>query len=180
MMKKMLLMIGILALSLPLGLTGCNRGEMKNLQDELAQTRKQRDAFEAKMHVVTQTKDELQEQVEKLTKSLNQLKAQLAELNKLPEQVDELNQIRAELQNKNDSLAKSCDAAAAEVKAAGQKIQELTESRDTAVAEAQAAKVKIDELAKRLEAEKERVRVLEKQLKQVQAALTELQRSIKM
>ena len=60
MMKKNLVMLSILALSLPLGLTGCNQAEITNLEDELAKTRQEKDAIEAQMNVVSLARDELQ------------------------------------------------------------------------------------------------------------------------
>lgn len=158
-MKKMLIMTCVMALSFSLGLTGCNRAELKNLRDDLAKTKREKDAIEAEKSVVTQARNQLQKQVEELNESRDQLQAQLTDLDKLQEQVKELTVFRGELQKQND---------------------ELTQSRDAAAAEAQTAQLRIDELAKKLEAETEKVRVLQDQLKQVQAAITELQGTLKL
>ncbi|MFC1636802.1 hypothetical protein ACFL5Z_18400 [Planctomycetota bacterium] len=145
MMKKILIMTCILALGLPLGLTGCNQGESENLKNQLAQTEFEKDVIEVKMREITRTRDELQNQVkeltemrDQLTESRDQLKAQLAEHYKLQEQVDELVRFRTRLQKEND------------------------------------------ELAQKLETGTQKVGVLEEQLERVQAAVAELQGTIKL
>ena len=114
MIKSMLIMTYILALSLLLGLTGCNQAELKTLEAELAQNRQER--------------NQLQKEINELTLSHDQLNAQVAEQDKLQEQIDE--------------LTKSRDAAVAEVKAARIRIEELTKSQNTSAAEKEAAKLR--------------------------------------
>ena len=168
-MKQILIMACILALSLPLGLAGCSRTEVKSLQEELAKTRKEKETVEAKMYVVTQARDELQQQVKDLTESRDQLQSKVAELDTLRKQVAELDPLRKRVDEDNKTIA-----------ALKEQIQELTQSRDTAAAEAESAKLRIDELAQKLGAETQKVSILQKQLKQVQAAIAELQNSIKL
>ncbi|MBN2316794.1 MAG: hypothetical protein JXM79_22895 [Sedimentisphaerales bacterium] len=158
-MKKMRMMSCIVAFSLVFGLAGCNNAEVKSLQEELAKTIKEKESIEAKMHVVTQARDELQGQVKELIESRDQLQTKVAELDSMQKRVDTDAKTIAELKGQ---------------------IEKLTQSRDVAAAEAQAAQVQINDLAKKLEAETEKVRVLQEQLKQVQAAIAELQNSIKL
>jgi len=158
-MKQMRIVTCLMALSFSLGLTGCNQAELNSLKDDLAKANREKDALEAEMNAVTRTRDQLQKQVEELTESRDQLQAQLTDLDKLQAQVKELTAFRGDLQKQNE---------------------ELTRSRDAAAAEAQAAQLRIDELAKKLEAETEKVRVLQDQLKQVQAAIAELQGTLKL
>ena len=120
------------------------------LVDDLAETTVEKDAIEARMHELTQERDRLQKEIMALTDSCDQLKATLAEHKKLHTQINELAISRAQLQKKNDELTKSCDAAMAEV---------------------ETAKHRVDELAKKLEAETEKVRLLQDQLLQIQAEL---------
>ena len=57
-------------------------------------------------------------------------------------------------------------------------VKELTESRDAAVAEAQSAQERIDKLETALQIETQKVSRLESQLKQIQTAVSELQKKI--
>lgn len=55
-------------------------------------------------------------------------------------------------------------------------VAKLTKSRDAALVEATGAKRRIDAMAAQLDGETQKVRVLEDQLKQVQAAIADLQK----
>ena len=59
-------------------------------------------------------------------------------------------------------------------------VEDVSESADVAASKAGENVLTVEELAKKLEAETEKVRVLQEQLKQVQAAIAELQSSIKL
>ena len=179
MIEKILFVIFILALSLFSSLADYNRTELTNFHYELPKTNQEKDAGESKTYVVSEKNAQLQSQIEEITKSRNQLKAQVTKLNKLHQQADELIQFRLELQKKNDNLAKSLDTAAAEAEAAKHRIEKLTQSRDAAIAEARAAKLEIDELTNKLEAKTEEIRGLQEQLKQVRGDVEALQNALK-
>ena len=151
-MKKILILICIIALGFPLALMGCGRGakqraEIENLKAALERTESERDDLKTKMVIVAQTRQKLQKQVNELTSSRSQLQEKLTELagsrDQLQEQLTELAGLRDQLQKQVD---------------------ELTKSRDAAVTEAQKAQERIDELTKQLQAEMQKVRELQEQL----------------
>ena len=158
MIEKMFVLIFIVALSLFSSLADYNGIEPTNFHYELAKTKQAQNPSEAKMYVVWEKNNQLQGQIEEMTKSRNQLKAQVARLKQLSKQVDELMQFRLELQKKNN---------------------DLTNSLDAATAEAKAAKLENDELKNKLEAKMEEIRGLREQLKQVRGDIEELQSVLK-
>ena len=109
MMKQISIMTCILALTLPFGLAGCNQAESENLKSELEKTKFEKDVIDVKMHELENIRDELQKQIAELTKSCEQLKAELAEHHKLQEQIDELTRSRTELKKENDELAQKLE-----------------------------------------------------------------------
>ena len=200
MIEKMFVLIFILALGLLSSLADYNRIEPTDFHYELGETKQAKNPSDVRMHVVLEKNDQLQRQIEEITQSRNQLKAQVAKLKQLSKQADEPMQFRLELQKKNNDLTKSLDAATAEAEAAKHTIEELTQSRDIAIAEARAAKhtiekltlsrdsataeakaakLEIDELKNKLEAKMEEIRGLQEQLKQVQGDVEELQSVLK-
>ena len=158
MIEKMFVLIFILALGLLSSLADYKRIEPTDFHYELSETKQAKNPSDAKMHVVLEKNDQLQRQIEEITQSRNQLKAQVARLKQLSKQVDELMQFRLELQKKNN---------------------DLTNSLDAATAEAKAAKLENDELKNKLEAKMEEIRGLREQLKQVRGDIEELQSVLK-
>jgi len=70
----------MIALGLPLTLTGCNTTESAKLKAALKKTESERDDLKARITVITQSRDQLQEQVNELAQSRNQLQEQVNEL----------------------------------------------------------------------------------------------------
>ncbi len=107
-------------------------------------------------------RDALQVQVANLQKThvqpAEQTKDLTGSLSELQKQVNAFISFRQELQRREDELAKL---------------------RASALAEAQTAQARMDQLAGQLQAETERVRQLQEQLKHAQAAITDLQQRLK-
>ena len=107
-------------------------------------------------------RDELQARLAVLAKTRDQSAEQTQDLTgslgELQKQVDAFISFREELQKRED---------------------ELNKLRASALAEAQTAQARMDQLAAALQAETERVRELQGQLKQAQTAITDLQNKLK-
>ncbi len=147
-MKQTVILMSLIALALPLALTGCCRVDMARLEDELAITKGQRDELQARLAVLEQRPDQSPVRTQELTGSFGELQ----------KQVDAFISFREELQKRED---------------------ELNKLRASALAEAQTAQARMDQLAASLQAETERVRELQGQLKHAQTAITELQDKLK-
>ena len=158
-MKQMRILASMMVLSFALVPAGCNRNELASLKATLEKTETERDDLKAQVSAVTKSRDGLQKQLDELSASRGQLQ----------EQLTELRSARQELQGQVDELSQSRTALE-------EQVAELTKSRDAALAEAQKAKGRIDMLAVQLDGETQKVRTLEDQLKQVQAAIAELQK----
>jgi len=147
-MKQTVILMSLIALALPLALTGCCRVEMARLEDDLVRTKGEKDELQARLAVLEQNRDQSPVQTQELTGSLGELQ----------KQVDAFISFREELQKREDDLNKL---------------------RASALAEAQTAQSRMDQLAAALQAETEKVRDLQGQLKHAQTAITELQDKLK-
>ena len=147
-MKQTVFLMSLIALALPLALTGCCRVEMARLEDDLVRTKGEKDELQARLAVLEQNRDQSPVQTQELTGSLGELQ----------KQVDAFISFREELQKREDDLNKL---------------------RASALAEAQTAQSRMDQLAAALQAETEKVRDLQGQLKHAQTAITELQDKLK-
>ena len=147
-MKQVVIVTCLIALVFPLALTGCCRVEMANLQDELKQTRTERDDLKAKLETAMKTRGQSQGKAMELTGSLSEFQ----------KQIDAFVSFREELQKREDELARL---------------------RQAALAEAKTAQERMDKLGTKLQAETERVVLLQGQLKQAQTAIVDLQDKLK-
>ena len=151
MKKQIVIVTCLIALVFPLALTGCCRVEMANLQEELKQTRTERDDLNAKLVAAMQDRGRAQvQQVQAIG-----LTSSLSEFQK---QIDAFVSFREDLQKREDELARL---------------------RQAALAEAETAQKRMDQIGTRLQAETERVIELQGQLKQAQSAIVELQDKLK-
>ena len=148
MMKQIVIVTCLIALVFPLALTGCCRVQMANLQEELNQTRVERNDLRAKLETAVRTPKQSEVQVMGLTGSLSEFQ----------KQIDAFVSFREELQKREDELARL---------------------RQAALAEAKTAQERMDQLGTKLQAETERVVLLQGQLKQAQTAIIELQDKLK-
>lgn len=157
MKKQIVIVTCLIALVFPLVLTGCCRVEMASLQEELKQTRTERDDLNAKLVAamqdrgrdrVRQVRQVQQGQAIGLTDSLSEFQ----------KQIDAFVSFREDLQKREDELARL---------------------RQAALAEAETAQNRMDQIGTRLQAETERVIELQGQLKQAQSAIVELQDKLK-
>ena len=119
----------ILALSFPLGLTGCNQAELKTLEAELSQTKQQR--------------NELQKNMKELTESHEQAQV---ELDMMRKRADEDTKTIAALEEQIQELTESRDAAVAEVKAARLKIEELEKNLEVETEKVQTLQEQLKEI----------------------------------
>jgi len=149
MSKQIVLLTCMLALVFPLALTGCCRVEMASLQDELNRTRAERNDLQAKLETAMRTPKKSSD-VQVLG-----LDGSLSEFQK---QIDAFVSFREELQKREDELARL---------------------RKAALAEAQTAQERMGKLGTQLQAETERVVLLQGQLKQAQSAIVDLQDKLK-
>lgn len=147
-MKQILTLTCMIALVFPLALTGCCRVQMATLQEELNQTRVERNDLRAKLETAVRTPKQSEVQVMGLTGSLSEFQ----------KQIDAFVSFREELQKREDELARL---------------------RQAALAEAKTAQERMDQLGTKLQAETERVVLLQGQLKQAQTAIIELQDKLK-
>jgi len=147
-MKQIVIVTCLIALVFPLALTGCCRVQMATLQEELNQTRVERNDLRAKLETAVRTPKQSEVQVMGLTGSLSEFQ----------KQIDAFVSFREELQKREDELARS---------------------RQAALAEAKTAQERMDQLGTKLQAETERVVLLQGQLKQAQTAIIELQDKLK-
>jgi len=147
-MKQIVIVTCLIALVFPLALTGCCRVQMATLQEELNQTRVERNDLRAKLETAVRTPKQSEVQVMGLTGSLSEFQ----------KQIDAFVSFREELQKREDELARL---------------------RQAALAEAKTAQERMDQLGTKLQAETERVVLLQGQLKQAQTAIIELQDKLK-
>ena len=154
MKKQIVIVTCLIALVFPLALTGCCRVEMANLQEELKQTRTERDDLNAKLVAAMQDRGRVQRQQVQQVQAIG-LTGSLSEFQK---QIDAFVSFREDLQKREDELARL---------------------RQAALAEAETAQKRMDQIGTRLQAETERVIELQSQLKQAQSAIVELQDKLK-
>jgi peptidoglycan hydrolase CwlO-like protein len=177
MMKKMLVLICMIALGFLLALTACDnnteqsaqlesvKAELEQLEAALKNTEDERDNLKVKLAVeqrvheqlqekvkeLTLTRDQLQKQIEKFTFTCDQSRQQLTEIietrDKLKKQLVDLSDSRDMLQRRYNELNTSHNQLSKQV-------QILTESRDEAVAQAQTAQKRIEILVSILDSEK--------------------------
>ncbi len=157
MKKQIVIVTCLIALVFPLALTGCCRVEMASLQEELKQTRTERDDLNAKLVAAMQDRGRVQrQQVQQVQQAQDiGLTGSLSEFQK---QIDAFVSFREDLQKREDELARL---------------------RQAALAEAETAQKRMDQIGTRLQAETERVIELQGQLKQAQSAIVELQDKLK-
>jgi len=115
MMKQVVIVTCLIALVFPLALTGCCRVEMANLQEELKQTKVERDDLKAKLETAVRTPKQSEVQVMGLTGSLSEFQ----------KQIDAFVSFREELQKREDELARLRQAALAEAKTAHERMDKL-------------------------------------------------------
>jgi chromosome segregation ATPase len=115
MMKQIVIVTCLIALVFPLALTGCCRVEMANMQEELNQTKAERDDLKAKLETSMKTRGRSQGQVTELTGSLSEFQ----------KQIDAFVSFREELQKREDELARLRQAALAEAKIAQERMGKL-------------------------------------------------------
>ena len=115
MMKQIVIFTCLVALVFPLALTGCCRVEMATLQEELKQTKVERDDLKSKLETGMKTRGQAQGQVLGLTGSLNEFQ----------KQIDAFVSFREELQKREDELARLRQAALAEAKTAQERMDKL-------------------------------------------------------
>ena len=156
-MKQIVIVTCLIALVFPLALTGCCRVEMASLQEELKQTRTERDDLNAKLVAAMQDRGRVQrQQVQQVQQGQDiGLTGSLSEFQK---QIDAFVSFREELQKREDELARL---------------------REAALAEAKIAQERMGKLGTQLQAETERVIQLQGQLKEAQSAIVELQDKLK-
>ena len=114
-MKQIVIVTCLIALVFPLALTGCCRVEMANLQDELKQTRTEKDDLKAKLETAMKTRGKSQGQIMEFTGSLSEFQ----------KQIDAFVSFREELQKREDELARLREAALAEAKIAQERMGKL-------------------------------------------------------
>ena len=114
-MKQVVIVTCMIALVFPLALTGCCRVEMANLQDELKQTRTEKDDLKAKLETAMKTRGKSQGQIMEFTGSLSEFQ----------KQIDAFVSFREELQKREDELARLREAALAEAKIAQERMGKL-------------------------------------------------------
>ena len=144
MSKQIVLLTCVLALVLPLALTGCCRVEVANLQDELNRTRAERNDLQAKLETAMRNPKKSDVQVLGFDGSFSEFQ----------KQIDAFVSFREDLQKREDELARL---------------------RQAALAEAKIAQERMGKLGIQLQAETERVVLLQGQLKQAQTAIVDLQ-----
>ena len=185
MMKKILIFTSILALVVPLILTGCtDRAEQERLQNELIsvkasakaaaeKAKKEQDALTTQVTALAEERDALQKKVDDLnqqTGAHEQLRKQAAELTGKQKQLQEqLAAVTREQQTLRENLTEVTRAR----DTSQQEVDALSKSRLTALAEVKRAQTKIDELTTKLQAETEKVRKLQDQLQSVAVDIEE-------
>jgi uncharacterized coiled-coil DUF342 family protein len=172
-MKKILILTCIIALVLPLALTGCKNGakqkaelerlraELQNLKAALQKTETERDELKDKIDTVAQARDQLQKQVNDLTNTRDQLKEQFSIVADSREQ---LNKQLSEVAGSRDQLRKRISELIISSGQLQSQIDELTKSRNAIAVEARQARERIDELASQLAAEMKKVSQLQDQI----------------
>jgi DNA repair exonuclease SbcCD ATPase subunit len=155
MMKQVVIFTCLTALVFPLTLAGCCRVEVENLQEELKQVRAERDDLRAKLQTSMKTRIRPQSTGRLAAGQVTELSGSVSEFQK---QIDAFVSFREELQKREDELAKL---------------------RQAALEEAKTAQERMDQLGDKLQAETERVALLQGQLKEAQSAIIELQEKLK-
>ena len=155
-MKQVVIFTCLIALVIPLTLTGCCRVEMAEMQEELNQATAERDDLKVKLQTAMKaTRIQPQPTGRLGTGQVTELSGSVSEFQK---QIDAFVSFREELQKREDELAKL---------------------RQAALEEAKTAQERMDQLGDKLQAETERVAQLQGQLKEAQSAIIELQEKLK-
>ena len=115
MSKQIVLLTCVLALVLPLALTGCCKVEVANLQEELNRTRAERNDLQAKLETAMRNPKQSEGQILGLDGSLSEFQ----------KQIDAFVSFREELQKREDELARLRQAALAEAKTAQERMNKL-------------------------------------------------------
>ncbi len=113
--KQIVILMSLIALALPVFLTGCCRVDMARLEDELANTKAERDELQARIAVLEQNRDQAPVQTQELTGTLGELQ----------KQVDAFISFREELQKREDELNKLRASALAEAQTAQSRMDQL-------------------------------------------------------
>ena len=167
MSKQIVLLTCALALVFPLALTGCCRVEVASLQDELDRTRAERNDLLAKGIEVAN----LQEELDRIRVERNDLRAKLEKANRAPKQSDV--QVLG-LDGSLSEFQKQIDIFVSFREELQKREDELAKLRQEALAEAKIAQERMDKLGTQLQAETERVVLLQSQLKKAQTAMVDL------
>ena len=114
-MKQIVIVTCLVALVFPMALAGCCRVQMADLQEELKQTKAERDDLKAKLETTVRTPKRSEVQVMGLTGSLSEFQ----------KQIDAFVSFREELQKREDELARLRQAALAEAKTAQERMDKL-------------------------------------------------------
>lgn len=172
-MKQILILTCIIALVLPLTLTGCRNGakqkaelerlraELQSLKATLRKTENERDELKDKLDIVAQASERLQNQVNDLTNTRNQLKEQFSIV---ADSRDQLNKQLSEVASSREQLRKRIAELITSSEQLQSQIDELTKSRNAIAAEVRQARERNDELATQLAAEMNKVSRLQNQL----------------
>jgi septal ring factor EnvC (AmiA/AmiB activator) len=115
MMKQVVIVTCLIALVFPLALAGCCRVEMADLQEELKQTRTERDDLKVKLETDMKTRGQSQGQVMEFTGSLSEFQ----------KQIDAFVSFREDLQKREDELARLRQVALAEAQIAQERMGKL-------------------------------------------------------
>jgi len=121
MIKRTVVFTCMIALALPVALSGCCRVEVANLTEELEATRIERDELAARLAIAEQARGQSQQDAGELSGSLAELQ----------QQVDAFLLFREELQKREDELKRLRQAAAAEAQTAQQRMDKLSSQLDT-------------------------------------------------
>jgi parvulin-like peptidyl-prolyl isomerase len=162
MMKKMLVLICMIALGFLLALTACDnnteqsaelesvKAELEQLKAAFASIESERDSLKVKVAVEQRDRERLQDKVDELTRSCEQLQRQVEKFtfssDQSRQQLAEIIETRDKLQEQNDELLTSHNQLSKQV-------EKLAESRDEAVAKARTAQKRIEMLVAMLDSE---------------------------
>ena len=171
-MKKMLILIGMLAFGFMLIMTACDnaeqsaelesvKAELEQLKAVLKNTESERDSLKVQVAVEQQDREQLQEKVNKLTSSCEQLQKKVE---KFTFSSDQSRQQLAEIIKTRDMLRRQNDELVASHNQLSKQVEELTESHDEAVAETQTAQKRIEMLVAMLDSENKKFREQEDRL----------------
>jgi len=162
MSKQIVLLTCMLALLFPLAMAGCCKVEVASLRDELGQTRAERNSLKAQLDRNLAERNDLQAQLEIAMRAPKQSDVDDlgldGSLNEFQKQIEAFVSFREELQRREDELAML---------------------RQAALAEAKTAQERMDQIGTKLQAETERVVLLQGRLKEAQSAIVDLQDKLK-